>query len=329
MRAAALLLVGTCLMGCASRSSPPSPPHLLSPAPSPVEMRDARPIDLSPQVYRPKLLASTPVPNPPEGRGLRAQATTPTAQVARANAAARFQPNPTAFAQAAQIYPFADGGLYQVYAAPGQITDIVLQAGETLSATGPVAAGDTTRWIVGDTESGTGAERQVHILVKPTGAKLATNLVINTNRRTYHLELRATPATYMASVAWRYPLDEQRAAADAARATAVAPSASPDLAVEALNFGYQIDGDRTTWRPTRVFDDGRRTMIEFPQAVAQGDLPPLFIGSTPGQAGELVNYRVKGRMIIVDRLFDAAELRLGGGRDQKVVRISRSKERAS
>src|SRR3546814_9032048 len=33
-------------------------------------------------------------------------------------------------------------------------------------------------------------------------------LVINTNRRTYHLELRATPATYMASVSWSYPEQE-------------------------------------------------------------------------------------------------------------------------
>jgi type IV secretion system protein VirB9 len=32
----------------------------------------------------------------------------------------------------------------------------------------PVAAGDTVRWIIGDTESGTGASKQVHILVKPT-----------------------------------------------------------------------------------------------------------------------------------------------------------------
>ena len=36
----------------------------------------------------------------------------------------------------------------------------------------------------------------------------ATNLVINTDRRTYHLELRANPSVYMASVSWTYPQDE-------------------------------------------------------------------------------------------------------------------------
>ena len=38
----------------------------------------------------------------------------------------------------------------------------------------------------------------MHILVKPTRAELMTNLVINTDRRTYHLELRANPSVYMA-----------------------------------------------------------------------------------------------------------------------------------
>ena len=41
-----------------------------------------------------------------------------------------------------------------------------------------------------DTESGTGTSKQVHILIKPTRPDLVTNLVVNTDRRTYHLELR-------------------------------------------------------------------------------------------------------------------------------------------
>ena len=74
--------------------------------------------------------------------------------------------------------------------------------------TGPVAAGDTVRWIIGDTESGTGVTKRVHILLKPTREDLITNLVINTDRRTYHLELHAAAATYMASVSWAYPQDQ-------------------------------------------------------------------------------------------------------------------------
>ncbi|MDT9071390.1 TrbG/VirB9 family P-type conjugative transfer protein, partial [Escherichia coli] len=56
--------------------------------------------------------------------------------------------------------------------------------------------------------SGSGATQQVHILVKPTRADLMTNLIINTNLRTYHMELRSTERTYMASVSCQYPQDQ-------------------------------------------------------------------------------------------------------------------------
>jgi hypothetical protein len=36
------------------------------------------------------------------------------------------------------------------------LTDVALQEGEQLVGSGPVAAGDTVRWIIGDTESGAG-----------------------------------------------------------------------------------------------------------------------------------------------------------------------------
>ena len=110
------------------------------------------------------------------------------------------QPVRDGFINAVQVYPFSGGALCQVYAAPGQVTDVALQEGEQLVGSGPVAAGDTVRWIIGDTESGAGATKRVHILVKPTRPDLITNLVVNTDRRTYLLELRSTPATYMASV---------------------------------------------------------------------------------------------------------------------------------
>src|SRR3546814_19370790 len=62
----------------------------------------------------------------------------------------------------------------------GQVTDIALQEGEQLVGPGPVAAGDTVRWIIGDTVSGTGPSARVHIPAKPTRHALSTNLVINT-----------------------------------------------------------------------------------------------------------------------------------------------------
>ncbi len=235
--------------------------------------------------------------------------------------AARVQPARTGFINAIQVFPYTEGALYQIYAKPGQVTDIALQEGEQLVGTGPVASGDTVRWMIGDTVSGVGANARVHILVKPVRPDITTNLVINTDRRTYHVELRASPSVYMASVSWTYPQDalialrQTRAAAER-----MAPVAA-GMDLSRLNFRYAIDGDKAEWRPLRAFDDGIRVFIEFPEGAAQGELPPLFVIGTGGDA-ELVNYRVSGRYMIVDRLFTKAELRIGGRKGQKSVRIT-------
>ena len=96
-------------------------------------------------------------------------------------------------------------------------------------------------------------------------------------------------------------------------------SAAVDIAQ--LNFDYRITGDAPDWRPLRAFDDGRQTWIEFPATISVGAAPPLFVLGDKGEA-ELVNYRVSGRFYIVDRLFGAAELRLGA-KQQKIVRVTR------
>ncbi|TXH00480.1 MAG: P-type conjugative transfer protein TrbG, partial [Rhodocyclaceae bacterium] len=223
-------------------------------------------------------------------------------------------------------YAWADGALYQVYAAPGQVTDIALQEGEQLVGPGPVAAGDTVRWIIGDTVSGAGPTARVHILAKPTRPDISTNLIINTDRRTYHLELRATPSTWMASVSWTYPQDQLIALRTAETERVRNTPLASGVDVTALNFGYRIDGDRPGWRPVRVFDDGRQVFIEFAEGVERTDMPPLFVTGDTGPT-ELVNYRVAGRYMIVDRLFSRAELRLASGKREARVSIERESPR--
>ena len=185
-------------------------------------------------------------------RRRRAGSEDPKERVDKANAAARVQPTRNGYINAVQVYPFADGALYQVYAAPGEVTDIALQEGEQLVGSGPVAAGDTVRWIIGDTESGAGASKRIHILVKPTRPDLVTNLVINTDRRTYLLELRSTEKTYMASVSWQYPQDQLIALRRQAEAAEAATPIDSGVDIGKLRFRYAIEGDNPPWRPTRL-----------------------------------------------------------------------------
>lgn len=247
--------------------------------------------------------------------------------IAAATEAARISPRSSGWQGATQLFVYSPGGLYQVYAAVGQVTDIVLQEGETLSDTGAVAAGDTVRWVIGEAASGSGTGRRTHILVKPTDPGLRTNLVINTDKRTYHVELRSTSATYMASVGWSYPQDELIAVRARIEAVAAVANTQVQTGIDPakLDFAYRLSGANPPWKPVEVFDDGAKTYLLFPETIAQSELPPLFLIGEKNKA-ELVNYRVSGRYIVVDRLFSVAELRLGTKR-QQVVRIQRTRGR--
>jgi type IV secretion system protein TrbG len=262
---------------------------------------------------------ASPAPRQPTPRTIARKRVNPmVARIAAANRAATLEPQAQGFVNAVQVFPFSDGTIYQVYTAPGAVTDIALQPSENLVA---VAAGDTVRWVIGDTTSGTGADKRTHILVKPFTSGLATNLVVTTDRRSYHLQLTATARTAMAALSWTYPADQLIALRRAADQAAAAAPVSEGLAVDSLHFNYAISGDAPAWRPLRAFDDGRQTFVEFPASIAVGDAPPLFVVGPTGEA-ELVNYRVRGRFYVVDRIFDAAELRLGT-KKQQVVRIAR------
>lgn len=269
----------------------------------------------------PKLL---PLPNqlkrlPAEGQEGIKEPLDAKSRVARANQEARVIPSQEGYINAIQVWPYADGALYQLFTSPGRVTVIALQEGEELVT---VSAGDTVRWIVGDTTSGAGATQRVNILIKPTRSGIRTNLVITTSRRTYLLELTATEKAWMASASWEYPKDRMLALQkQASIADAKAPVAQ-GLSLEQLRFRYEISGDKPAWRPVRAFDDGEHVYIQFPARIAQGELPPLFVVGPQGD-GQLVNYRYRAPYYIVDRLFGTAELRLGGDK-APAVRIARN-----
>jgi type IV secretion system protein TrbG len=320
MRPPHIILCALSLAGCAANAwKPPQvsydelePATLQADPPKPVEIVELpQPLPLPGQL-KPMPAKTTAVP----------EAKDPKERVAQANDAARVQPTRHGYLNAVQVYPFADGALYQVYAAPGEVTDIGLQEGEQLVGSGPVAAGDTVRWVIGDTESGAGVSKCMHILAKPTRPDLVTNLVINTNRRTYLLELHSTEKTYMASVSWQYPQDQLIALRRQNEAAEAAAPIDSGIDIGKLRFRYAIEGDNPPWRPTQVFDDGSKIYIEFAHGIAQGEMPPLFVIGSDGGT-ELVNYRARQNYYVVDRLFAAAELRLGGDNQQK-VRIVRT-----
>lgn len=235
----------------------------------------------------------------------------------RANKVSAQNPDVDGYFNAIMTYDYTPGYLYQVYTAPLRLTDIQLQPGEKI--VGTPAAGDTVRWVVGVGRSMQDGKEQQHIYVKPTRPGLQTTLVVTTNKRTYHIELHSYRETYMVSVAWNYPHEALQEQLTATRTTTAA-----QVDIESLNFSYRVrvrQGGRPSWLPVKVFDDGEKTFIQFPDAMLRREAPALFVLSDEGSA-QLVNYRMKNNYYIVDRLFERAELRLGQD-DQNIVRIVR------
>lgn len=302
------------LAGCASQPAVPLDQAIqaepLPEPPKPVQVIEVpKPLPLPNQLKR----------LPPKGLEKVREPLDARSRVARATEEARVVPSQEGFINAIQVWPYSDGALYQLYTSPGRVTVVALQPGEELVS---FSAGDTVRWIVGDTVSGSGASQRVNLLVKPIRSGLRTNLVISTSKRTYLLELTSTEKAWMASASWEYPKDQSLALQRQSRlADAKAPVAD-GLDLSQLRFRYDISGDTPSWRPVRAFDDGEHVYIQFPPRIAQGELPPLFVIGPEGD-GQLVNYRFRAPYYIVDRLFGTAELRLGGKKAQ-VVRIARN-----
>jgi P-type conjugative transfer protein TrbG len=313
------LLAGAATLLCACATHPSDaqapvfkPATVAGEAPKPVKIVTvAQPLPLPGQLQ-------------PYPEVIRADNTSPASRVGTANHQALIEPTRDGYLNAMQVYPFMPGALYRLYAAPQKVSDITLQSGETLIA---ISAGDTVRWVVGDTTSGTGITKQVHILAKPFAAGLRTNLVITTDRRSYHLELESTDHTYMAALSWTYPADELIALKRQNDAAKELAPIDTGLSLENLDFDYVVTGDNPSWKPLRAFDDGRHVYIEFPATLDRGDAPPLFVIGVEGTS-DLVNYRVRGNYYIVDQIFSAAELRLGQDH-QQVVRITRGGSRLS
>jgi type IV secretion system protein VirB9 len=203
-----------------------------------------------------------------------------------------------------------------VICAPLQVCDIELEAQEGVK---DVLLGDSVRWSVEAASSGEGREQKIHLIVRPAEAGLTTSMIVTTTRRTYHIRLVSHESRYMARVGFSYPgLRPGELARVTERLNAPGDAASPST----LDFGFRIAG-QARWRPQRVYFDGQKTYVQFPKSIKAEDMPVLFLVSD-GQR-QIVNYRVKKDLMIIDHEVDHAVLVSGVGWRQKKITIKRGR----
>ena len=217
-------------------------------------------------------------------------------------------------------------GQTKIVCAVLQACDIALQPGEKFNDMG---IGDP-RFLIEPSITGAGFNQQIHLIVKPKDVGLDSSLVVTTDKRTYHLRLKSTRSDYMPYVSFIYP-DEANAKwqqikrlQQAQRQANTFPKTHEYLGN--LNFNYRMEG-RARWKPVRVYNDGRKTIIEMPGAIKQTQAPALLVLKRNGlfkkDSHIIVNYRVHGSRYIVDNVFDSAVLLAGSGSSQQKVTITR------
>jgi type IV secretion system protein VirB9 len=218
-------------------------------------------------------------------------------------------------------------GLATVVCAPLRICVVELQPGEMVQ--GEPHIGDAVRWNISPALSGSGNSAINLVVIKPKESNLDTTMVIPTNRRAYYIRLVSRPHQYIPLVAFSYPDDDAArwkqaiAEQDRTKEEFAASQIRPVESIANLSFDYQVSGGTEYLRPVRVVDDGKKTYIQMPAGTAAREAPVLVVAGLDDSA-EMVNYRVKGSMYIVDRLFDHAALLLGGSKKQQRVDIVRS-----
>lgn len=213
---------------------------------------------------------------------------------------------------------------------PFQVTVVSLEPGEKFTN---VTSGDPSRWTYSAAISGSGANIQQNILIKPSPAdpsslNMATNMIITTDKRLYNIRLVCSPnVKNTRAVSFWYPEEMVDTVNNATlkKYEDNTEVSTTNINLKNVNFNYTVSSGgfltpNPSWMPLRVFDDGTHTYIQFPEGMSNRDMPALFIVN--GSNKELVNYRSKPPYFVVDKLFKKAVLVLGVGRDQKQVTMT-------
>ncbi len=214
----------------------------------------------------------------------------------------------------------------QILTAILQVTDIQFEIGEIITS---IHIGDTARWVVEHIKADTIRGYQDHIVVKPKDTNLLTSLIIVTDKRTYHLQLKSNDKLYYPMVKFHYPASLLVKTTNDISEPEKRKLSIKDIAtgsyLKDLNFDYKIKG-RANFKPVRVYNDGAKTVIEMPRSVKSSNIPLLMTLEPESKKPVIVNYRYQNNKFIVDALFDKAVLISGVGMKQKKITIIREVE---
>ncbi|MGL5569265.1 MAG: TrbG/VirB9 family P-type conjugative transfer protein [Cetobacterium sp.] len=207
-------------------------------------------------------------------------------------------------------FVYNENSSYTIYCRVNYLTAILLSPSEKIIS---VSGGDTARWQKSQTVTGSSQGDREVIYIKPFSLNLKTNLVINTNKRMYNINLHSAKEWYNPVVKWLYPDEAMKIEQIKKEQTITTGSLTNH------NYNYTVSTKKYDFAPSTIFDDGSKTYFVLKNIQ---ELPVLYIrdGSKEQQ---LVNFRIQGNYYIVDRTFKEAVLKLG--KKQIIIKNKNSK----
>ncbi len=196
--------------------------------------------------------------------------------------------------------PYSPDEVYKFTAHYKIQSSIEFEEGEQIRT---VSVGDSIGWQIVPSRN--------RIFIKPAELDADTNMTVVTDRRVYHFELYAQEPLGMRDdemifvMRFSYPGEQNISFGD------INDNSVPTHEIEDnpqnYNFSYSISGSERI-APIRIFDDGEFTFFQFRDVNA--DLPAFFkVDSERREA--IVNYRVVGDYIVVERVDSMFTLRHG------------------
>lgn len=203
-------------------------------------------------------------------------------------------------------FKYSPSSIYEIFVSPDYSTRIEINADENVSYIG---GGDSANWQI-DMSRG-GEKNATSIYVKPLEDDLRTNLIIQTDKRTYTFFINGDEDYFNVLVKFSYPLDARLSVyksndlTDALSGGSVKTGADN---IRNLTTSYKITPTNLEFSPVGVYNDGHKTYIKFRDNLQES--PVLVVKGVDGKLEE-VNYHQENNVIRVDKVIKAGQLKLG------------------
>lgn len=188
---------------------------------------------------------------------------------------------------------FQPGQVYRITAFVGYHVHVQFESGESFVGLG-----------AGDIDGLSFVSQGAHLFLKPKAPRVATNLTVITDRRSYLFEYSAEarrPDPRIDEVMYSLAFEYAPVGASKDPVAVALQAAAP---VRNADYGYC--GPRAL-KPVAAYDDGLQLHVRF---AATADWPAVFARNADGSES-LVNFTVAQDMLIVHRLAERYILRRG------------------